>query len=101
MFKETGDSRYIYRNELDKACFQHDMTYGDFKDLAQRTAADNILRDKAFDIAKDPKHDGYQRRLASVVYKCFDKRTEAVVLNLSLKMNNYLKSFIIYPLLQN
>ena len=75
MFKETGDSRYIYRNELDKACFQHDMTYGDFKDLAQRTAADNILRDKAFDIAKDPKHDGYQRGLASVVYKCFDKRT--------------------------
>ena len=54
-FKETGDLRYIYRNELDKACFQHDMAYGDFKDLAKRTVAD-----KAFNIAKDPKYDGYQ-----------------------------------------
>ena len=68
-FKQNGDSRYIYRNELDQACFQHDMVYGDFKDLAKRTAADNILRDKAFNIAKNPKYDGYQRRLASMVYK--------------------------------
>ena len=44
--------RYIYRNELDKACFQHDMAYGDFKDLAKRTATDKVLRDKAFNIAK-------------------------------------------------
>ena len=51
-FKQTGDSRYIYRNELDKAGFQHDMAYGDFKDLKRRTAADNVLRDKAFNIAK-------------------------------------------------
>ena len=50
-FKETGDSRYIYQNELDKACFQHDMAYGDFKDLTKRTASDKILRDKAFNIA--------------------------------------------------
>ena len=58
-FKATGDSRYIYRDELDKACFQHEMTYGDFKDLARRTAADKVLRDKAFNVAKDPKYDGY------------------------------------------
>ena len=58
-FKETGDTKYIYRNELDKACFQHDMAYGDFKDLARRTASDNVLRDKAFKIAKNPKYDGY------------------------------------------
>ena len=45
-FKETGDLRYIYQNKLDKACFQHDMAYGDFKDLARRTASDNILSDK-------------------------------------------------------
>ena len=70
-FKETGDSRYIYRNELDKACFQHDTTYGDFKDLAKGTAADKVLRDKAVNIAKDPKYDGYQRGLASMVYKIF------------------------------
>ena len=49
-FKQTGDSGYIYRNELDKACFQHGMTYGDFNDLAKRTAADKVLRDKAFNI---------------------------------------------------
>ena len=58
-FKETGDTKCIYRNELDKACFQHDMAYGDFKDLVKRTAADKVLRDKAFNIAKDPTYDGY------------------------------------------
>ena len=57
-FKEAGDSRYIYRNELDKACFQHDMTYEEFKELARRTASDKVLRDKAFNIAKNPKYDG-------------------------------------------
>ena len=66
---------YIYRNELDKACFQHDIAYGDFKDLSGRAAADKVLRDKAFNIAKDPNNDGYQRGLASVVYKVFDKKT--------------------------
>ena len=70
-FKKTGDSRYIYKNELDKACFQHDMAYGDFKELTKRTAADKVLRDKAFNNAKHPKYDGYQRGLASMVYKFF------------------------------
>ena len=51
------------------------MAYGDFKDLAKRTAADKVLKDKAFNIAKDPKYDGYQRGLASMVYKFFDKKT--------------------------
>ena len=51
--KETVDSRYIYINELDKACFQHDMAYGDFKDLARRTASDGVLRDKTFNAAKN------------------------------------------------
>ena len=46
-FKETGDSRYIYQNELDKACFQHDMAYGDFKDLFRSASSDKILLDKA------------------------------------------------------
>ena len=65
-FKETGETSYIYKNELDKACFQHDMGYGDFKDVKRRTFSDKILRDKAFDIAKNPKYDGYQRGLASM-----------------------------------
>ena len=51
-FKETGDTNYIYKKELDKACFQHDMTYGDFKDLKRRTASDKVLRDNEFNIAK-------------------------------------------------
>ena len=71
--KERGDSRYIYQNKLDNACFQQDMLYGDFKDLNRRTIADKVLRDKAFNIAKNTKYDGYQRGLASIVYKLFDK----------------------------
>ena len=74
-FKETGDTNYIYKNELDRACFQHDIAYGDFKDLKRRTFSDKALRDKAFNIAKNPKYDGYQRRLASMVYKFFDKKS--------------------------
>ena len=74
-FKETGDTNYIYKNELDKACFQHDMAYGDFKDLKRRTASDKVLRDKAFNIAKNPRYDGYQWELASMVYKFFDKKS--------------------------
>ena len=74
-FKETGDAQYIYQNELDKACFQHDIAHGDFKDLTGRTASDKILRDKAFNIAKNLKYDGYQRGLVSMAYKFFDKKT--------------------------
>ena len=70
-FKETGDSKYIYQNKLDKACFQHDMGYENFKDLNRRTAADKVLRDK------DPKYDGYQRRLASFVCKFYGKETSS------------------------
>ena len=56
-------------------CFQHDMAYGKSKDLTKRTQSDKVLRDKAFKIASDPKYDGYQRGLASMVYKLFDKKT--------------------------
>ena len=73
-FMQTGNTDFIYRNELDKACFQHDMAYGKAKDLVRRTQSDKILRDKAFKIASDPKYDGYQRGLASMVYKFFDKK---------------------------
>ena len=74
-FKRTGDTRYIYRNELDKACFQHDSAYVDHKVLINRTEADKVLRDKAYDIASNPKYDVYQRGLASMVYKFFDKKS--------------------------
>ena len=75
--KRTGDRRYIYRNELDKACFQHDSAYADHKDLINRTKSDKVLRDKAYDIASNPEYDGYQRGLASMVYKFFDKKATA------------------------
>ena len=76
-FKRTGDTRYIYRNELDKTCFQHDSAYADHKDLINRTKSDKVLRDKAYDIASNPEYDGYQRGLASMVYKLFDKKSTA------------------------
>ena len=74
-FKQTGDTRYIYRNDLDKACFQCDSAYADHKDLINRTEADKVLRDKVYDIASNPEYDDYQRGLASMVYKFFDKKS--------------------------
>ena len=87
--QETGDENYIYKNELDKACFQHHMAHGDLKDLARRTASDKVLRDKAFNIANNPKCDGYQRRLASMVYKIFDKKSSSGsgIVNNKIKQN--------------
>ena len=76
-FKRTGDTRYIYRNELDKSCFQHDSAYADHKDLINRTKADKVLIDKAYDIASNPEDGGYQRGLASMVYKFFNKKSTA------------------------
>ena len=75
-FMQTGNTDFIYKNELDKACFQHDMAYGKTKDLVKRTQLDTFLKDKAFKIASDPKHDGYQRGLASMVYKFFDRKSK-------------------------
>ena len=69
-----GDTDFIYKNELDEACFQHDMAYGKSKELVKRTQSDKVLRDKEFKIASDPKYDCYQRGLASMVYKFFDKK---------------------------
>ena len=74
-FMQTENTKFIYKNELDKACFQRDMAYGKSKDLVKRTQSDKVLRGKAFKIASDPKYDGYQRRLASMVYKFFDKKS--------------------------
>ena len=82
-FKETEDTSYIYKNKLDKACSQHDMGYGDFNDLKRRTFSDKVLRDKAFNIVKNPKYDGYQRGLASIFIIFLIKSLQVVVL-----MNN-------------
>ena len=82
-FKETRDTKYIYTNELEKACFQHDIAYADFKDVAKRTASDEVLRDKAFNIAKNSKYDGYQRGLASMVYTFFAKKSAGSGVNIT------------------
>ena len=73
-FKETGDTNYVFKNELEKACFVHDTAYSDSKYLTKRTIAYKHFKNRAFDIAKDPKYDGYQRGLASMVYKFFDSK---------------------------
>ena len=73
-FKRTGDTRLLYRNELDKACFKHDAAYAKYKNVENRLISDQILRNSAYDIASNPKYDGYQRGLASMVHKFFDSK---------------------------
>ena len=99
-FKQTGDTRYIYRNELDKACFQHDSAYAEHKDLINRTKSDNVLRDKAYDTASNPEYDGYQRGLASMVYKSFYKKSMGSGFK-KLKNTTKLSSSILADELQN
>ena len=70
------ETQNIYRNELDEACFQHDIAYGYFKDLARRT--EHVLRDKASNIAKDSYYDGYETGLASMVYRFSDKNSASL-----------------------
>ena len=103
-FEQTGDTQYIYRNELDKSCFQHDAAYADNKDLLNRTRADKILRYKAYGIANNPQNEGYQRGLASTVYKFFDtkaslpdRKTVGSGINENIKLANELHN----PLLEN
>ena len=97
-FKRTGDTRYIYRNELDKACFQHDSAYAHHKDLINRNEADKVLKDKVYDIASNPKYDGYQRGLASMIYKFFDKKPRGSGISSSLILADELHKPIIKKL---
>ena len=74
-FRETGHLKHLYRNELDKVCFAHAVLYSDSKDLAKKIISDKILKDRAFVIARNCRYDGYQRALASMVYKFSEKKT--------------------------
>ena len=87
-FKKNRRFKIHFNHELDKACFQHDMAFGDFKDLLKSKAADKVLCNKALHIAKNPKYDGYQRGLASVFYTFFDKNLQLVLLKMKCKMKN-------------
>ena len=70
---------HIYKNELDKACFQHDMAYNKYKDLKGRTQSDIFLKSKAYKIAVNPKIVAFQRALASMVWKFFNERSKKVL----------------------
>ena len=72
-FMQTRNTDYIYKNDHDKPCFQHDVAYGKYIDSIKITQSDKVLRDKAFEIASNPKY-GYQRGSASMIYKFFDKK---------------------------
>ena len=101
-FKETEDTNYIYKNELDKVCFQNGMAYRDFKDLKRRTFSDKILRYKACNIAKNLKYDGYQRGLASMVYNVFDKNSAGSgIASNEFKQNLQLAKELHKPIIRN
>ena len=96
-FMQTGNTNFIYKNELDKACFQHDMAYGKSKDLVRRTQSDKVLRDKAFKIASNPRYDGYQRGLASRFINFLIKSLKEVVLLMNQIINsqmNYINQLL-------
>ena len=78
-FLNTGKLSYIYNNDLDKACFQNDMAYNKFKDLEKRTQSDTVLKNKAFEIASNPKYNGYERGLASMFYTFLTKNQKDLV----------------------
>ena len=89
-FLETGDANFIYKNELDKACFQHDMAYNKCKDLKKRTQSDKGLKEKAYKITIDPEKNGYEKVLAGMVYKFFNKKTEGSGIKNEIKENQQL-----------
>ena len=100
-FKEKGDSRYIYQNELEKICFEHEMAYGDFKNLTRRTAFDKMLHEKPFSIAKNPKCDWYQWTLASMIYWLFDKKTSVRAIKNENILNKELAEELYKPTIRN
>ena len=72
---QTGNTNYIYKNDFDEGCFQHDMAYGKYKDFTKRTESDKFLRDKAFEIASNLQYDEYEIGLVSMLYNFFDKKS--------------------------
>ena len=65
---ETGNLKHLYRNELDKVFFAHDVAYSDSKDLAKRAISAKIQKDRAYEIPRNCGYDKYQRALASVIF---------------------------------
>ena len=97
---KMGDTKYIYKNEMGKACFAHDAAYSDGKDLVKRTQSDKVLKDKAYEIANNPKHDGYQRGLASMVYKFFDRKSKGAGIKNEIRENQQLANELHKPIIR-
>ena len=101
-FKSTGDSRLLYRKELDKACFKHDAAYAKYKDVEDRLISDQKLRNSAYDIASNPIYDGYQRGLASILYKFFDSKVAPLTMSgKGIKIIKFYRKSYINLLLKN
>ena len=104
-FKGTSDTRLLYRSELDKACFKHDAAYAKYKDVENRLISDQKLRNSAYDIASNPKYDGYQRGLASMVYKFFDSNVapldKKTMSGKGIKNNKILAEELHKPVIKN
>ena len=95
------NKEYIYKDDLDKACFEHDMAYSKFNNLDKRTRSENISTDKALETASNPKHVDYQRGLASMVFMFLTKNLLEVVLKMKLKKTNNLQMNFMTQLIEN
>ena len=95
---QTANTDYIYKNDLEKDCFQHDIAYGKFKDLAKRKQSDKVLRDKHFEISSNPKYDGYQRGLASMIWMFLDKKSTGNVIKNEIKQNQQFANKLYKPI---
>ena len=76
-FRETCNLKHLYRNETDKACFAHNAAYSDSKDLPKGTISDKIMKDRVYEIVRNRRFDEYERKLANMVCKFFDKKTRS------------------------
>ena len=99
-FMQTGDTNYIYKKELDKACFAHDAAYSDSKDLTKTTQSDKVLKEKAFAVASNPKYGGYQRGLALMIYKIFGKKLKGSGFKNEIKENQQLANELHKPIIR-
>ena len=99
-FMQTGDTNYIDRNDLDKVCFAHDAAYSDSKDLTKRTQSDKVLKNKTYEIASNPNHSVYERGLASMVYKFFDKKTKGTCIKNEINQNQQLANELHKPIIR-
>ena len=99
-FMQAEDTNYIYESELDKACFQNDSVYSKYKNLTKRTQSDKILKQQAFEIVANPKYDGYQRGLASIMYKFFDKKSKGAGAKNEIKENQQLANELHKPIIR-